>query len=130
MRKLIRLKMKDNEIVKFLEETWMELNESKFESSLKKCPKFSITSKELFLAAYYFEVSPKNNIVGTKIIISKKLFFKSKKKVFLDAFLHEMAHQYCVEVLGFKEEEHGPIWKMICRAVGAVPSDKCLWVIK
>ena len=130
MRKLTRLKMKDSEITKFLKETWQELNESKFESSLKKCPKFLITSKELFLAAYYFEVSNKNKIVSTKIIISKKLFFKAKKKVFLDALLHEMAHQYCVEVLDFREEEHGPIWKMICKAVGAVPSANCLWVIK
>ena len=129
MRKLMRLKMKEVEIIEFLKETWNDLNESKFESSLTKCPKFEMTSKELFLAAYYFETTPKNKIVNTKIIISKKLFFKAKKRVFLDAILHEMAHQYCVEVLGL-EPDHGPTWKMICKAIGAVPNEKCLWVIQ
>lgn len=127
MTKKQRAKITKLNINDCLQQLWHQLNKECFHSGLEHCPEFVICDTPNFLAAYSFKIK-KRVIYDTKIIFSKKLFYQASQHFFLDALLHEMSHQYCVEVLGLPEEGHGKIWKMICQGCGATPTAKTHWV--
>lgn len=126
MTKQERQQLNSAQALKALYFWWAELNDSNFQGALKKCPDFIISDKVKYLAAYSFKLTGKK-VHGGKIIISTKLFYHAPKSIFKDALLHEMAHQFCIEELHLPFEEHGSIWKFICKACGANPIPQSLW---
>lgn len=126
MTKKQRAKINQKNIDQCLTQLWHELNETRFLGSLKKTPKFTICQNPRFLAAYSFKMNNKKIYSGT-IIFSEKLFYRASKKLFTDALLHEMAHQFCIEVLKLPKEGHGLTWQLICIAIGAKPYAKTPW---
>ena len=128
MTKKNRQTLTEKAALKSLALLWQELNDTHFLGNLKKCPKFIISKKVKYLAAYSFSWKGRK-IFGTQIIMSHQLFYHAPQKIFIDALLHEMAHQFCIEVLNLKNEEHGKIWQLICKAIGANPAPQSFWRI-
>lgn len=121
-----RKRVKKGFRLKYLALLWQDLNHNNFRGALTRQPLFELRNDVSFLAGYRFDLvkgKPKN---GT-IIINEKLYLKAPKKIFINAILHEMAHQLCIEELGLLNEDHGKIWQLICLACGAVPHYSCSW---
>lgn len=127
MTKKERNRINNQDIHRYLQRLWNKFNQERFFNALPICPTFAICPDSKFLAAYSFTLK-KGQVQDGKILFSKKLFYQAPQKMFADAFLHEMAHQYCVEVLNLPHEGHGKIWKLVCVAVGAKPLTKTPWI--
>ena len=127
MNKRTRQKITAKTIQGHLKPLWGELNRSHFEGTLKRCPKFILCPNPKFLAAYSFTLSKADQVSNGKIIFSENFFYHSSVKMFQEALLHEMAHQFIIEVLHLPHQNHGPIWKMICRALGINPHSQTPW---
>lgn len=127
MNKRERKQIKAKDLKGFLKPYWEAFNQSHFEGTLKRCPEFLLCPNPKFLAAYSFTLSQQDKVSNGKIIFSEKFFYQASSKMFKEALLHEMAHQFVIEVLKLPHQGHGPIWKMICKALGIKPLAKTPW---
>lgn len=127
MKKRDRIHITSKNLKGFLKPQWDAFNQSHFEGTLKRCPKFVICPNPKFLAAYSFTLTKNTKISNGKIIFSERFFYQASSKMLKEALLHEMAHQFVIEVLKLPHQNHGPIWKMICKALGIKPQAKTPW---
>jgi hypothetical protein len=127
MNKQERQKINSTSLKKFLKPIWETYNVLYFEGALKRCPNFILFENPKFLAAYGFSLSRNNKVSHGKIIFSEKFFYEASSKMFKEALLHEMAHQFVIEILNLPHHGHGPIWRMICKALGIKPQAKTPW---
>ena len=129
MNKKDRNQLSEKQGIKALELLWADLNDSNFKGALSACPVFEISPSVKYLAGYSFNLVKKKAVNG-KIIISAKLFYLAPKHIFIDALLHEMAHQFCIEELNLPFEGHGKIWQFISQSCGANPAPQSFWQAK
>lgn len=126
MRKRDRQLITPKTLPKALQALWREYNRLYFEGSLKRCPDFKLCPTPRFLAAYSFTIN-KGKIKNGTIIFSEQFFYQAHHSLFKEAMLHEMSHQFVIEILKMPHHDHGPIWKMICKAVGIPARSKTPW---
>lgn len=114
-----KLKKKDKEL--YLALCWEYLNVLHFQGQMKSRPDFEVVSEGPFRGAYKADIV-KGRVKSSAIIIHEKSFNLSIIW-FKDVLLHEMAHQYCFEVLKKPHRRHTKLWKKVCKKAGCRTCD-------
>lgn len=103
------LKTKDREL--YLTLVWLILNRTCFQGAIPGVPRFFMISSGPFLGAYQALVK-RGKVKSSALLINEDIFSLSTSK-FKEVMLHEMAHQYCFEVLSFPHRHHPNLWKKV-----------------
>lgn len=119
--KSFRSHLKESDIQIYLVLCWEYLNVHNFKGQMKKRPSFEIVTDGPFKGAYKADI--KNGRVINSCIVIHKNSLSLNEKWFKDVLLHEMAHQYCFEVLKKPHRKHTKIWKKVCKDCGAKSCD-------
>lgn len=105
---------------------WSKYNQEKFEGRLKT-PKVKLFTDHKILGAYKFNWI-NNQVRSPSIWINRKCFLDPK--LLEEVMLHEMTHQYVVEVLKKPRAGHNQDWKNACNISGAKPMAKLKYQFK
>lgn len=105
---------------------WLQYNREKFSGRLKN-PKIRLFTDHKILGAYKFNLI-NNKVSSSSIWINKKCFMDPK--LLKEVLLHEMTHQYVVEVLKKPRAGHNKDWKDACKISGAKPMAKLKYQFK
>lgn len=114
-----RKKLSKKESKKFIKKLWKKFNFTKFSNKLL-LPTFQISYNNDFLGAYKTNII-NNKVISRTIIINYNLFKNGEDWLIKDVILHEMAHQYCCEILNILQDFHGNEWKQVCEQIGCRP---------
>ncbi|MBN2799691.1 MAG: DUF2786 domain-containing protein [Deltaproteobacteria bacterium] len=94
---------------------WQQFNYDYFEGRLAP-PSFALTRGISKLGSWRSDLR--------QLSLSEELIRSQPWEVVLEVLKHEMAHQYCDEVLKIREAPHGPFFQAVCRARGVDPNPR------
>jgi Protein of unknown function (DUF2786) len=99
-----------------LRSEWRHQNEFSFRG-LMKAPAIELTDSTAELGAWV--------PLGRRMRLSRRLVLEQSWLNVIGVMRHEMAHQYCYEALGVRDESaHGPAFQKVCDSLGIDPGSR------